>query len=238
MKYLVCVYTCDREPYRTYLQELCSQDWFKKLKQDPDVSIYYVYADASCTESRIDGGRLTLAVQEEYSRLAAKTYEMIRYLVVREEFDYLIKVDDSVVTQYFGRLLQNLDIRKMCNGDYGGAELMKANQRVFVKFGRAKKLRNVLPTPYMQGIFFKGKFYFLSKRACEILAGKGKSLLPVFLERVGGAEDAFVGKVLEEAGVMQPNSLRWLLRLQRDSIRRKYYKIAHVISCYLPLSKT
>ncbi len=238
MKYLVCVYTCDREPYRTYLRELCSKDWFKKLKQDPEVSIYYVYADASCTESRIDGGRLTLAVQEEYSRLAAKTYEMIRYLVARGEFDYLIKVDDSVVTQYFGRLLQNLDVRKMCNGDYGGAELMKSNQRSFEEFSRIKKLTNVLPTPYMQGIFFKGKFYFLSKRACQVVSERGESLLPVFLERVGGAEDIFVAKVLEEAGVIQPNSLRWLLRLQRDSIRRKYYKIVYALFRYLPLSKT
>lgn len=193
MKYLVCVYTSGKPRYADARRRLSEEPWFRALASDPQVRVIDVRADGSLDAPSFDGSTLSVPVPDEYDRLAEKTFRTIAYASEHFSFDYLIKLDDTIVDSDFNARFRERSPKSLCAGDYGGLILSLTNAFLFRRWAAqhgvaTRSLPRTAP-------YFIGKCYACSFAACRSIAAHGAAYLPEFL-RAGGVEDVFVGTVL------------------------------------------
>ena len=105
MKKLICIYTCIKDQPR--LKKLKETDWYRQVTTDDECTVIEVYADPSISEEYIytEGENVLIVRAEEvYNKLSIKTYSMIKACVNLMEFDYLVKVDATVIDYKYPHL--------------------------------------------------------------------------------------------------------------------------------------
>lgn len=197
MKYLVCINTTKKLEYTSARQGLREQDWFIALQSNPDVEIVEVYADLSVTESVLENGVLTVPAPDRYDHLVTKVFRMFEFFAQRGGFDYIVKVDDSIVRTKQSRALSTKGIAAFCSGDYSGITLFMSlpfTHSAWAKSHGLSSVRNIpLWVPY-----FSGKCYACSKEACDAVVSNGSPYLETFIDSYLGVEDFFIGYVLDK----------------------------------------
>ena len=95
-KILICIYTCNRDAES--VAELKDTDWFKDVSSRDNFEIIQVLADPSIKEEyAFKNNILTLKTEESYDNLCIKTYKMIDACSKLFNFDYLLKIDSSII---------------------------------------------------------------------------------------------------------------------------------------------
>lgn len=167
------------------------------VQKNPAVEIVEVFADPTVEKASLVDGKLFLPVEDDYALLSDKTYAMMRFFSERGGFDYLVKIDDSIVDNPQVHALRRRGLLRVCKGDYHGIRTFISSPltlKIWAKMHRITVSENFpLGFPY-----YSGKCYACSARACETVVVKGKDALRRFTNDFGGVEDAFVGYVLDK----------------------------------------
>jgi hypothetical protein len=175
--------------------QLVAHPWFVELTRHPGAETYFVFADSSLREPRLDGKNLYLPCQDSYARLAAKTAEMMRYFAKRTDIDYLVKIDDSFLNSLPQRFLDRKEAAAYLTGHYSGAV---AQFTLPITTARWLKQKNLIGhKPVCIGTpFYGGKYYVLSQRALQACVRNMDTYLECFLREHGGVEDVMIGYIL------------------------------------------
>ena len=205
MKKLICIYTCEKDK-----KSLCNfkqTNLYKELQNDTNTKILEVYAGSNKTQ--ILGNKLLLDCEEKYASLSIKTYKMISECVRSINFDVLIKIDCNIFEKNKienNNLNCEKNISSILNSEYvtsnyGGSKLSFADSEdSLVKWANEKQIKLLLASDINFNFpFFCGKFYFLSKESCKVIANdKNKILAEKFKNNYGGVEDIFVSCCLNK----------------------------------------
>jgi hypothetical protein len=212
MKKLICIYTCEKDK-----KSLCNfkqTNLYKKLQSNKNTKILEVYAGAN--ETKLNGDVLHLKCPEKYSKLSLKTFEMIKECIQNFEFDTLIKIDSNIFeyenTDYgFTKKIKhdlfnekhitNVIFSEKINTDYYGTALSVIKSfKSFQTWANHKNIKlNCNENDLQYNVpFFAGKFYSCSRNFCEYISNNGESLSYVFADKLGGAEDVFIGNIYKQ----------------------------------------
>lgn len=212
MKKLICIYTCEKDKKSLY--NFKQTNLYKKLQNDTNTKILEVYAGSNKTQ--ILGNKLLLDCEENYAGLSIKTYNMISECVRSINFDVLIKIDCNIFeyenTNYgFTKKIKhdlfneehitNVIFSDKLNTDYYGTALSVVKSfKSFQMWAEHKNIKlNCSESDLEYNVpFFAGKFYSCSRNFCEYISNKGESLADIFVKKLGGAEDVFMGTIHRE----------------------------------------
>src|SRR5687767_9544441 len=92
---LVCVYTC--AAHASFLESFLTSPVARFLRDRPRTRIVPVFADLGVSQSQFTAGRLVVQAEEAYEKLSLKTYAMIAASCDMFPFDWLLKIDVSIV---------------------------------------------------------------------------------------------------------------------------------------------
>jgi hypothetical protein len=214
IKKLVCVYThvADVENANKLIKHI--ENTIDLIKCN--VTIIRVIAGSD--RHKFVKDTLFLKCKESYDTLSIKTYNMIRMCYVHRNFDYLIKIDSSIVNYdekknvgyskkvrsfYYDLnrisfLLSN-DFKFRLNKDYGGLHITPSGDKEgYIEWAKKKNIaieydkvfgENDPPRKYT------GKCYYISKQLCGIIINKGYSIAKLHAESLGGSEDTLIPSV-------------------------------------------
>ena len=210
MKILVCIYTCKHD--KVFLDFFKCSPLYDYLKSSNKFEILEVYAGNNDTESL--NGKLLLNCEENYSLLSIKTYEMINHCIKHFDFDVLIKIDCNIFDHVNANELLPPNIK--CNllteqiitniikdlnntSVYGGAiASFVDSMQCFKRWADIKNI-NLVETQFnSEFVYFTGKFYYLNREMCEFISKYGKSDAELFAKKLGGAEDVYVGYMINK----------------------------------------
>lgn len=196
MKCILCVYTCDREPYISYRERLVRSAWMQDALRDPQISVFFVRADPTLTEPQLRGQDLTLPCDERYDALAQKTLAMFRYFCAHCEFDYLLKIDDSIVADPEYRRFDRRSVSAYCRGTYGGylpVILMPGGVRRWY----AKKGLDLDEEAYpFWSALYGGKLYVLNRPAAIAVSAHGAAYIDRVARSCANVEDVMVSAIV------------------------------------------
>jgi len=213
MKILVCIYTCKQD--KAFLDSFKSSSLYAYLKSSNAFQILEVYADKDNTE--LHGDKLLLNCEENYSLLSIKTYEMIDRCVKHFDFDVLIKIDCNIFDHINANELLPPNIK--CNllneqiitniikclsstSIYGGAIASFVDSVQCLKRWADIKNINLIETQLnSEFVYFAGKFYYLNRKMCEFISKYGKSDAELFAKNLGGAEDVYIGYMINKTKI-------------------------------------
>ena len=209
-KRLICIYTCKQD--EVALNKLKQTEWYKQVLEDKHCTVYSVFADASIKSEYIldkENNTLIIKAEEDYSKLSLKTHQMMKVCVELEEFDFLIKVDATLINfrnksllsfDYFCSQFNNTDFYK----EYGGI-LWYIRQEIWriEEWAKSKNLKNVdvkkvFDTDDDIAPFYSGKCYVLGYDFCKFVASHGGVWADKFAKYVGGSEDTMMGLIHRE----------------------------------------
>jgi len=211
MKKLICVYTCQRDV--EFLNKLKQTDWYKEATADKNNTVFSVYADPTIGEEYIidkQNNTLIVKAEEEYSKLSLKTYQMIKACVDFEEFDYLIKVDSTIVDDLtmnsrgmrFETFLNKYYSRSLYE-DYDGPWFLSVTNKNIINWFKMQGISHTNPYKVFKSdedipSFYSGKSYIVGYEFCKYISKNGKPLAELMVEHVGGAEDLTIATLYEE----------------------------------------
>lgn len=215
IKKLVCVYTdeFDTENCDTLI------DYLNNNINLAENNISIIKVRAGHKRDEFVGDTLFLNCKESYDSLSVKTYEMIRMCTQHRDFDFLIKVDSSIVgygnrenVGYSKRvrsffynlkrikfLLENdFKFREFC--DYGGLHrtLSGGSKSGYDKWAEQKNVGmdydkgfgEETPPPK-----YTGKLYFMSRKLCNQIVCTGYKTSRDHVKYLGGSEDTLVARI-------------------------------------------
>lgn len=209
---LVCVYTCTA--HEAFLEAFSISSVARFLGERPKTRIVPVYAEMGISQPEIAGGRLLVPAEETYEKLSLKTYEMIAAACELFQFDWLLKIDVSVVRrnfsdpEYADRKPIDLDDllaylqQAPNNGDYDGYTFMQSPSRDGAlnwarKKGKAINYERIFGDGPMCS-FYSGKCYFISRRLAEFIRREGEAIAREQAEHFLGSEDVMIGRLYEK----------------------------------------
>lgn len=211
-KKLVCIYT--HEENKKSLLKFKRTLLYQALLKNNQFKIIEVYAGAKNTTYA--NGILRLNCQEKYNLLSLKTYKMIKECIQNFEFDTFIKIDSNIFEYedtYYGFTkkikrdlfnethITNVIFSNKINTDYYGTALSVIKSfKSFQTWAEHKNIKlNCNENDLRYNVpFFAGKFYSCSRNFCEYISNNGESLSYVFADKLGGAEDVFIGNIYKE----------------------------------------
>lgn len=175
---IICIYTCI--PHEKYNLKIKSTEWYKSLLKDKNFKILFVYADNSLSKKFfLQKDKLFVKTKEDYLNLSLKTFMMIDACNKFFDFEYLIKIDASLIdysskneSLSFDNFLKWFE-DKMWQSDYSG---IFKNENVKIesldRWRVSKKISNkcnVYKIYKVDKIFnyYSGKCYSLSFENCK-----------------------------------------------------------------------
>ncbi|MEZ5582918.1 MAG: hypothetical protein R3F37_09240 [Candidatus Competibacteraceae bacterium] len=214
-KLLLCIYTCEAD--RFYLEQLQATQFYARINAAESIDILEVFADPSLPKPVLQGRQLTLNCPEEYRSLSIKTQAMLRYCYAHLAFDYLLKLDCTLVdyarrpshrTGEQIRRIFNLDTVERLIFDpafyaseYIGLYWQRATRDGVEQWARVKGL------PPLDGdrifgdrrelSYYAGKFYAIGRRFCGFIADYGQAIAEEHQRMLNGSEDLMVGRLYE-----------------------------------------
>ena len=209
MKKLICIYTCIKDQPR--LKKLKETDWYRQVTTDDECTVIEVYADPSISEEYIytEGENVLIVRAEEvYNKLSIKTYSMIKACVSLMEFDYLVKVDATLIDyihphpdmnfNYFKEMYNKPEFCQEYNGivlweGVSAASHYAWTQRKRIPNINLNTLYELMGKEYIS--FYSGKCYVIDNNVCKYIAKHGETTAYVFAQHIGGNEDLMVNKL-------------------------------------------
>jgi hypothetical protein len=208
-KVLVCVYTHKGD--HVNLEKLKRTAWYLHYSKLSNFTFIDFYGDS--INSGGTNNSVILEAEDDYSKLSIKTIKMVEYSVNNIDFDFLVKIDSSIVSDAHvsSSNLFSFDnfIRKFnsnfFNLEYNGyVPILRNTFKSFRSWAASKKLA-VMPEILFQDIgldmwpnsYWGGKCYSISLQCCHALINN-KPLFYRFKELMGGCEDLCVGTVLRK----------------------------------------
>jgi hypothetical protein len=196
MKILLLITTCNLNKQRI-LNQIKNLEKHKQLLDSLNIHPKFLTADADLVIENYPVIRLT-NFKDEYTNLAKKTIYGIEYVMLNEEFDYLIKMDDDT--------LFNVDCLTLdyFNSDYTGKffETFAKNEITInlPAYGIRDEPIRLYPHDYLNTAFSfaAGNFYILSKKAAQIIVSNKLVLDKFYAECVHVSEDQLVGYLLRD----------------------------------------
>lgn len=206
-KILICIYTCEKDV--EYLNKLKDSNWYKKYSKRKNIQFIDVYADNDIDEPYLyRNNELTVKTEEAYENLSIKTYKMISACVDLFDFDYLIKLDSSLINYDYGRLdfrftfdyfTQKFSEGHLTSKDYSGCILILGQNIETLKCWSLSKNLDTSPSLFLTMCsintlpdYWSGKTYSLSKTACKKVLKK-KHIFELAKEYMAGIEDLSIG---------------------------------------------
>lgn len=208
---LVCVYTC--AAHASFLESFSTSSVARYLRDRPKTHILPVFADVAISQPEFTGGRLVVQAEEAYEKLSLKTYGMIAACCDLFAFDWLLKIDVSVVRRDFSEPefadRKPIDLDDLVayleqapnNVDYDGYTLLQRPEREGAlnwarKKGKAINYERIFGGGPMCS-FYSGKCYFMSRRFAEFVRREGEAIAREQAEHFLGAEDVMIGRLYE-----------------------------------------
>ena len=211
-KILVCLYSCKSD--KKSLSTLKDTNWYQKYSKLNNYQFIDVYADISTDKSiLINDSELILKTEESYDNLSIKTYKMIEKCLELFNFDYLVKVDASIVEDRhtsissdfsFDNFKDSFDDLFFLKSEYSG---YYKNQGLSIPIFRAwasQKKLFVLPEALFSELgldkfptsYWSGKSYSLSRSYCNKIMDH-YDIFEKFKNLMGGTEDLCVACALK-----------------------------------------
>lgn len=209
-KILICIYSS--LSHQEKVEEIKKSVWLNDFNRYDNTQFFEVYGGASKTYST--DNKVFLETKEDYKELSLKTYEMINYFNKYYDFDFLLKIDSSIIDrdsdirQYTFRNFENNYRNKLFIRDYDG--VLNVENHSFRYIHQWAQSKNMKASP--EHIFGNGKIpdfwggnaYVLSKKSCEILS-QNKNIFEDFKEHMCGCEDLCIGYILNKNGIKNWN---------------------------------
>ena len=211
-KILICIYTCKKD--RDLMLELKSSEWYRNCQNNANVQFVDVYADESPNESFMaNDNELIVKTQESYDNLCMKTYEMIKSCASLFDFDILIKLDASIISNKHVSVSPIFSFENFVNwfaagsflkNDYDGYCKIEGNCIESFRNWASNQGLFVLPEALFSDIgndkwpdwYWGGKCYSLSRNSCEKILPY-LNLFEKFKNLMGGCEDFCIACALK-----------------------------------------
>lgn len=209
---LICIYTCEQDSEN--LNKLKNSDWYKQYSCLPNIKFIDVYASEDIESTyHLSGSVLKVRTRESYDNLSVKTIEMIKSCKDLFDFDFLIKIDSSIVSDAsskihhlfsFENFVSNFN-DSFINKDYNGFVPILGNTvDSFKRWARSKKL-TVMPELLFGSMgydnwpekYWGGKCYCLSNDSINKLI-KNEDMFYLFRDYMGACEDFCIGTILKD----------------------------------------
>jgi hypothetical protein len=211
-KILICIYTCKRDAES--VAELKDTDWFKDVSSKDNFEIIEVLADPSIKEEyAFKNNILTLKTEESYDNLCIKTYKMIDACSKLFNFDYLLKIDSSIIKNNHISVspafsfynFENKFKENFFSKPYNGYVKIEGNSLESFRNWASSKSLFVLPEALFSEVGFDkwpksywgGKCYSVSKELIPLVV-QNESLFYKFKNLMGGCEDFCIGMILRD----------------------------------------
>jgi hypothetical protein len=211
-KVLVCIYTCKKD--EDSLNKLLDSDWFKSISSISNFKFIKVYADESIDKDFIlDEDSLILKTEEDYLNLSVKTFLMIKHCYENFEFDFLLKIDSSIIEDnhfsvspvFSFENFKNKFKESFFSKPYNGYAKIEGNSLESFKNWASLKSVFVLPEPLFEEIgfdkwpnsYWSGKSYSISRELIPLVL-ESESLFYKFKNLMGGCEDFCIGMILRD----------------------------------------
>lgn len=220
MNVLSCIYTCGKDAEYDY--QIKSTDWYLNNTQckvfvtcDQNIPRNYIYDPKNET--------MVLNTKESYSNLAVKTFKMIESCVKEFDFDFLVKVDSTLInyrnqTQQFhlwSTFEKFFNDTKSYSKEYNGvkrwhrfqineAMLWSQHQGMLpVQRKMVDIFRGNVPFEARCGKwyntkfpgYFSGKSYLISRKFSEYIVDEGKVICDRFVDAKFPTEDVYIGNM-------------------------------------------
>lgn len=209
-KILICIYSSLH--HEDKVKQIKKSVWFNDFNRHANTKFFEVYGGAENTYSL--GNKVFLSVDEDYKKLSLKTYKMIEYFNKYHDFDFLLKIDSSIidrdsdVRQYTFSNFENNYRNKLFIRDYDGVLNVENHSFQYIQQWANSKNLKVEPEKIFGDEkipdFWGGNAYVLSKKACGILSQNENYFLD-FEKHMAGCEDLCVGYILRKNGVKNWN---------------------------------
>lgn len=213
LKLFVCVYSCQSD--LDHLASLESTDFYKRLRDDPSVQLYRVFAGSESLKVCHSSNSIHLPCDESYDKLSLKTFNMIKFSL-RFEYDYLVKVDSTLASYHLKQHSKNAAMLKKLSPahalsrlydpeffcvPYNGLVMQSATKEGVDNWAKQKLLscsyRDVFGDRPITPSYYLGKLYALRRDLCEYIAREGITMALEHVSYLGGAEDLMIGRLYE-----------------------------------------
>ena len=209
---LVCIYTCEQDSENLFL--LKNTDWYKSYSSMSNFKFISVYASEDIeSDYLLSGSKLTVKTKESYDNLSVKTIQMIKSCKELFNFDFLIKIDSSIISKASSEIHDVFSFNNFLSKfnddfleqDYNGYVPIIGNTiESFKGWARSKNL-TVMPELIFGSLgyenwpskYWGGKCYILSNNSVDKLI-KNEDLFHVFKDHMGACEDFCVGTILKD----------------------------------------
>ena len=203
---IICIYTCSN--HEEYNLKIKSSDWYKKISNDNNFKIIFVYADKSINKKfLLKGNNLYLNTEENYLNLSVKTFMMIKYCLKIFNFDYLIKIDSSLIEykSYNEKLsfdsFEKWFYEKKWRSSYSGIFLNKDVSIKSINYWKnskgIKKRCKIFKLYKKDKVFnyYSGKAYSISKSNCKkVISNKNAINYKLYMY---GIEDIMISEAIK-----------------------------------------
>ena len=226
---LICIYTCSRDIECDIL--IRESDWYLK-NQSP---VLFVTCDPSITHDYIfqhKSNKLIIKTEESYTNLSTKTLKMIQAVVAEMQFDYMVKVDSTLI---------NYRMKTESWHKWSAFEEFIASDKSLQVYGGIKywkhlKLRRTLAWHRDRGIsvnkddivnifrgnipydkhknkwykvkfpgWWTGKCYVINREFAEYISLNGDSINSMFIKaNLGAPEDLYIGNMYSRYNKLRP----------------------------------
>jgi len=209
-KILICIYSSI--DHQDKIKKLKNTIWYKDFSRNSNLNFFEIYGGAENTYTK--GGKVFLNVEEGYDKLSLKTFKMIEHFNKYYDFDYLLKIDssiidrDSSIRQYTFHNFENNFRYKLFERDYDGVlNVENHNFRYIHQWAQSKNMK-AYPEKIFKNEkipdFWGGNAYALSKKSCKILS-QNREVFHDFKQYMCGCEDLCVGYILKKNGIKNWN---------------------------------
>ncbi len=252
IKKLVCVYTdeSDTENYNNLI------DYLNKNVDLTENNISIIKVLAGHERDEFVGDTLFLNCKESYDSLSVKTYEMIRMCTQHRDFDFLIKVDSSIVgyglksnvgyskkvrsffyaLERIKFLLEN-DLKFRLHKDYGGLHLTPGgNKEGYLNWAKNKNIEidyDKIFGIHQPSLKYTGKLYFMSRKLCNQVMCTGYNKSRDYVKYLGGSEDTLISEIHAKLNQTWPSSLQDKTELNKFKNFRENKKHGRLKSLYI-----
>lgn len=202
-KIVICIYSSI--DHQDKIKKLKNTIWYKDFSRNSNLNFFEIYGGAKNTYSQ--DGKIFLNVEEGYDKLSLKTFKMIEYFYKYHDFDYLLKIDssiidrDSSIRQYTFDNFENNFRYKLFNRDYDGVLNVENHSFRYIRQWAQSKNMQAYPEKIFKNEkipdFWGGNAYALSRKSCKVLSQNGDTFSE-FKKHMCGCEDLCVGYILRK----------------------------------------
>lgn len=252
IKKLVCIYTHLSDFENSNILE----NYIKKNCDLEKNNITILKVIAGQRKNEFVKNILHLSCTESYDSLSIKTYEMIRMCTTYKNFDFLIKIDSSIVNYancknagyskrvrnfYYDlkriKFLLNNDFNFRLYNDYGGLHLTKGGTKQgynnWANFKKVKINYDKIFSNECPPIKYTGKLYFLSKHLCKEVMQLGEQMAIDHKNYLAGSEDTLVSRIYTKVDPMWYTQHKYQSQIIKFENFRKNKNKARLKSLYI-----